>query len=184
MNVKAIVCAAVLAVFLPPSLWADEGDAVLGLWTTAGGNARVKIAKRVETVETKEGTTEEVRYDGKIVWVSEVNYGPDDPEAGKPRRDRENPDESKRDQPLVGLEMVANFTYGGENLWKDGKIYDPENGRTYKCQMTLKQPEPPEDPSQPKPPAELHVRGYLGIPALGRTTVWKRYKKPEKAPAK
>jgi uncharacterized protein (DUF2147 family) len=46
-------------------------------------------------------------------------------------------------------------------FWEDGKIYDPKNGKTYSCKMTLEG-------------NELKVRGYVGFSLLGRTTVWTR----------
>jgi hypothetical protein len=45
--------------------------------------------------------------------------------------------------------------------WSQGKIYDPKNGKTYSCKMTLEG-------------NELKVRGYVGFSLLGRTTVWTR----------
>ena len=60
----------------------------------------------------------------------------------------------------------------GGNTWAKGTIYDPEDGKTYKCKMTLTDPK------------TLGVRGYIGISLIGRTTVWTRYVKPEGSEAK
>jgi uncharacterized protein (DUF2147 family) len=57
---------------------------------------------------------------------------------------------------------VSNFTFNGEKMWAGGKIYDPENGKTYSCKMVL-------DGEQ-----YLKVRGYIGISLLGRTEIWTR----------
>ena len=65
------------------------------------------------------------------------NFSKNDPEAGKPVHDRENPDPAKRDQPIVGLTILKDFAYGGNNKWKKGTIYEPDNGKSYKCQITL-----------------------------------------------
>jgi uncharacterized protein (DUF2147 family) len=61
----------------------------------------------------------------------------------------------------MGLDILSGFKYGGGNIWQDGKIYDPKNGKTYSCKMTLEG-------------NELKVRGYVGFSLLGRTTVWTR----------
>ena len=49
---------------------------------------------------------------------------------------------------------------GGE----DGEVLDPKSGKWYTCYMELV--------SQDK----LKLRGYIGIPALGRTQYWYRVK--------
>lgn len=82
--------------------------------------------------------------------------------VGTPRLDRHNPDPSRRKRPLVGLQFMEGFTPAGEGKLANGTIYDPENGKTYRCTITLKDPH------------RLDVRGYLGITLFGRTTVWTR----------
>ena len=47
--------------------------------------------------------------------------------------------------------------------WDDGKILDPANGKFYDCILKLS-----ENPNQ------LNVRGYIGIPLLGRSQAWLR----------
>ncbi|HIJ74577.1 MAG TPA: DUF2147 domain-containing protein [Candidatus Hydrogenedentes bacterium] len=129
----------------------EEADAIVGTWVTGGGKSRVEITKARD------------RYYGKITWLKEPKYPAEDHEAGKEKRDRENPDQSKRERPILGLGLLNGFEYEGKNTWSKGTIYDPENGKTYKCKMTLRNPK------------TLHVRGYVGISLIGRTTVWHRY---------
>lgn len=52
---------------------------------------------------------------------------------------------------------------GKENVWGNGRILDPNNGKIYRCQLTL-------SPDGKK----LAVRGYLGVLLLGRTQHWYR----------
>jgi len=130
----------------------DNGDALLGKWLTEEGKGHVEIAK------------EGGKFTGKIVWLKEPNYPEGDPEAGKPRHDLNNPDPSKRDQPIIGLVVLRDFTYMGDNAWKKGTIYDPENGKTYKCNITLAKD------------GSLKVRGFIGVSVIGRTSVWTRVK--------
>ena len=67
---------------------------------------------------------------------------------------------SKQGNPIIGLNLVNGFVYQGKNKWGDGTIYDPDNGKTYSCKMTLM-----EDNT-------LKVRGFIGISLIGRTQVW------------
>ena len=46
--------------------------------------------------------------------------------------------------------------------WSGGRILDPEDGNTYKCKIALNKD------------GTLKLRGYIGIPALGRTQTWHR----------
>jgi len=126
----------------------DGGDALIGVWEPSHGKARVKVDKIGN------------KYYGRIVWLKE----PDDPETGKPKVDRNNPDQSMHNVPLKGYRLLKDFTYNGKNEWVDGTIYDPENGSTYNCIIKMK-----DDNT-------LDIRGYIGVKALGRTDVWKRLK--------
>jgi uncharacterized protein (DUF2147 family) len=126
--------------------WAQDapGDAVLGQWLTEGDKAVVQIFRC------------EDRYCGKIVWLKE----PKNPD-GSDILDSENPDPSKRNRTVLGLNLVWGFRYSESQGWVDGSIYDPDNGKTYSCKMSLEGD-------------TLKVRGYVGISLFGRTTVWKR----------
>lgn len=136
---------------------ADEGDAILGLWATdpegGGGEAHVEITKQNGT------------YQGKIIWLAEAVYQPGDPDGpeGEPKTDTNNPDPERRNDPVVGLVIVKGFTYKGDGLWHGGTIYDPDNGKTYKCKIRFGDNE-----------RVLKVRGYIGFSMLGRTTIWTR----------
>ncbi len=58
------------------------------------------------------------------------------------------------------MQLMTDFTLAGKDIWEGGKIYDPESGKTYKCKLTL------IDPNR------LEVRGFIGFSLLGRTEVW------------
>ena len=126
----------------------DESDAVVGTWLNGTQKGQVEIYK-------KGGT-----YFGKLVWLKE----PNDPNTGKPKTDIKNTDASKRNRPLMNLNIMYNFKYDGANVWSDGKIYNPEDGKEYNCKMTLKDPN------------TLDVRGYMGISLIGKTQTWTRVK--------
>lgn len=127
----------------------DDANAVVGIWETAGPKkGHIQIYEKGNT------------FFGKLVKLAD----PIDPQTGKPKLDRKNPDPARQSRPLLNLPLMYNFKYDGGTVWSDGKIYDPESGKEYNCKMTLKDAN------------TLEVRGYLGIALLGRTQVWTRVK--------
>ena len=101
------------------------------------------------------------RYFGRIAAIKPPNYLPGETNGmdGRPRLDSNNQNESLRSRPLVGIELMENFQSDNDK-WSGGRIYDPKNGKTYKCEISL------------TADGMLHVRGYVGVSLLGRTTVW------------
>lgn len=130
---------------------------VLFFWTTVT-QAQDKFCK---VWYTQEGASkvqiylgDDGKYYGKIVWLRDgfVN--------GKPLIDNKNPDESKRTQPWLGLQIISGLVKKSETEIVNGKIYDPTKGNYYSCKMTIVD-------------NKLELRGYiLGMPFLGRTTTW------------
>ncbi len=143
---------------------ADPADAVLGHWYSENDDSQILITKA------------NGKIGGKIVWLKSPNYDEEgDAEFGQPKHDRNNSDDALQSRPIVGLEMIHGFEYDAdEGNWSGGSIYDPESGKTYKCQIKLGEGD------------TLDVRGYIGIPALGRSTTWRRVpegeEKSEEAP--
>jgi len=120
-------------------------EQIVGEWLTGNKKAKIKIFKKNNL------------YYGTISWMIEPL------KDGKPKVDSNNPDAAKKNQQLMGLMLLTAFKYAGDNEWEDGHIYDPEEGKTYSCNMELK------DNGK-----TLHVRGYVGISLIGRTDVWTR----------
>jgi uncharacterized protein (DUF2147 family) len=146
---KKILCLFLTAMLLFPLLLLStdkDEDSIIGLWYTEGGKSKVDVYK-------KNG-----KFYGKIIWLKEPND-----ENGNPKKDKMNPDESKRDRKILGLLILRNFEYDGDKEWDDGKIYNPEDGETYSCIINM------SDDGK-----TLDVRGYIGISLFGKTTVWKR----------
>jgi len=123
-----------------------KADDVLGTWFNEEKDAKIEIYK--------EGN----KYFGKIIWLEE----PIDPETGKPKLDDKNPDEVLQKRPVMGLLLVKDFIFDGDDVWDDGEIYDPKSGNTYSCYMKFESPD------------KLKVRGYIGVSWIGRTTYWTR----------
>ena len=121
-------------------------DAIVGVWKTGEGTAMVRIYKNGD------------KYQGKIVWLKE----PNDPETGKPKVDKNHPEESSRTRPILGLVNVWGFVPTEKNVWEEGSIYDPKNGNTYSCTIKMTSPN------------SIDVRGYIGVSLIGRSDTWTR----------
>ena len=61
-----------------------------------------------------------------------------------------------------GLLILSNAAPAEQGAW-NGRIIDPRDGQSYGLEMRLDRE------------GRLRVRGYLGLPLLGRTEVWTRY---------
>jgi uncharacterized protein (DUF2147 family) len=83
-------------------------------------------------------------------------------ESGNPKVDTNNEDDAQRGRPLLGMELLNGFSRNGPGDFRDGEIYNPRDGKLYKAVLTLL-----ED-------GTLKVRGYVGVPLLGKTQIWTR----------
>lgn len=118
-----------------------DQDAIIGEWINDKKDGKFEIYKQ------------DNKYYGKILWGK-----------GGDTKDVKNPDDSLKDRELVGLTILKNFTYDGKGTWKDGTIYDPREGKTYDCKITIKNNN------------QINVRGFIGIGLFGRTEIWTRIK--------
>lgn len=70
--------------------------------------------------------------------------------------------DDRKDQPMLGLEIIRGAKkVSDKDVWEDGKILDPENGKNYTLRLT-----PIEGGKK------LEVRG--SIFGIGRTQTWVR----------
>ena len=111
---------------------------ILGKWVTESGDAQVEIYKSGD------------KLNGKIIWL----------EKGPDTKDTHNPDAKLQERKLMGVNILSGLSQS-KKKWEGGKIYNPKNGKTYKCSIW------PEG-------NELKVRGYLGM--FYETQTWKRAK--------
>lgn len=123
-------------------------DLIEGVWYNTLKTGKVEIVKKND------------KFYGKIVWLKE----PLDEKTNKPKTDINNPESTKHKDPIIGLQVLKDFVTEKKGLYINGKIYDPENGKTYSCKMTLKDEN------------NLDVRGFVGVALLGRTENWTRAK--------
>lgn len=108
---------------------------------------------KIEVYLAKDG-----KYYGKIAWLDK----PNDEKTGKPKLDKENPDDALKATPIMGLLILKGFSVDPEdkNLYIGGTVYDPKNGKTYCGKLTFKG-------------KSIDLRGFIcSVPFLGRTSEW------------
>lgn len=88
------------------------------------------------------------KFYGKFIWIQ------------NDRKDIENPDEKLKARMVSSIEFLYGFEYIENNIWENGKIYDPESGKTYSCNIKR------------LPNGDLEVRGFIGFSLLGRTELF------------
>lgn len=132
-----------LALLLPGAAQAVIADNIVGNWGTEGGKSIIQISRQG------------AQYVGRITWLREPLRD------GKPKLDRMNENASLRSRPLKGMVLLSGFVFKGDH-WDNGKIYNPEDGKTYSCTIRLKDAR------------TLEVRGYVFNPVLGKTQYWVR----------
>ncbi|MDB5246747.1 MAG: peptide protein [Segetibacter sp.] len=133
-----------LIFFVSVGFRGNSADEILGVWANETNKGHLQLYKQ------------NGKYYGKIVWLNQPND-----ETGKPKVDKNNPDDKVRKERLLGLVMLKDFRYeNGE--WTDGKIYNPDDGKEYQCNMKLKDSK------------TLSVRGYIGISLFGKTQKFTR----------
>jgi uncharacterized protein (DUF2147 family) len=144
-SMRCLLAAVLLLGSAATPVLAVDKDAIIGQWYTEAHKALVSIYSCDQ------------HYCGRIIWLKE----PRNPD-GTEKVDVHNPDQRLRREPIIGLQLVSDFTFEGNKKWTGGKIYDPESGKTYSCKMVLEGDQ------------QLKVRGYIGVPLLGRTEIWTR----------
>ena len=118
----------------------------MGDWATQGNAAHVRI-ERCPTAPDL--------LCGLITWPWEQIDA-----EGEPIRDKHNPDPQLRAQSVIGLSLLNDFRRSANGGPLDGRIYNPENGRTYRASLKLRSRD------------ILEVKGCLLI--VCDTQVWRR----------
>lgn len=151
-NMKRSIILLIGFILAASSAVGAEAGGILGLWNTPENDSKIEIFRCGD------------KYCGRIADLKEPNYTADDKEGipGQPILDRENPNPALRTRTLLGLQLMEGFSYSGRNVWEGGVIYNPDNGKTYKCKITLSAPN------------RLEVRGFIGFSLFGRTSIWSR----------
>ncbi len=136
-----------LALTLMSVSLSGQANRIVGFWLTEDRDSQVEIYQKADG-----------KFYGRVVWLEEPLN-----DAGRPKTDDQNPDRAMHNTPIIGLEVLKNFSYNSsKDEWAGGTIYDPKNGRTYTAYMTL-------DGNT------LRMRGYVyGMRFLGRSSFWTR----------
>ena len=119
----------------------QKADDLIGTYMTDKNEGMVEITKR------------DNKFFGKLLWTKTEG-----------KLDTNNPDVKQQSQPLRGKEILKSFDFNGSDLWHNGTIYDPKNGKTYSCKITRDEK------------GNLSVRGFIGLSLIGRTTLWIKVK--------
>jgi uncharacterized protein (DUF2147 family) len=103
-------------------------------------------------------------FHGKIVWMQDSMD-----EYGSLRRDVMNNNARLRSRKLIGTNILYDYRYDAdEKEWENGKIYNFENGNTYRGKMYINEN------------GELRVRGHWWILwFLSRTKTWTKTIPPD-----
>jgi uncharacterized protein (DUF2147 family) len=132
-------------------------ESPVGTWTQVD-DATGKPKSIIEITEQPDGTLQ-----GTVKQVLFSDQGPH-PICDKCEGERHN-------QPVEGMVIMWGVKKNGDQ-WDGGQILDPHNGKTYRVKLSLK------DDGQ-----KLDVRGYIGMPMLGRTQTWIRKDAADSQPA-
>ncbi len=123
---------------------------IIGLWQsiddkTGAPKALVEIRKEADNT-----------YAGKVVKLT--------PRAGyTPKETCVDCPPPYTNKPIIGLDVVTGLKSTDGLNYTSGRILDPNTGKLYSLKAKLS--------SNGK---RLHLRGYLGISALGRNQIWIR----------
>ncbi len=136
----------ILILFRTLNVYSQTENKNLGTWYNTEKTAQIEIVKIGSG------------YHGKIIKLENAGDYSTQP------LDTKNENEKLRTRPIVGLRILDGLKYAG-GIWKDGKIYDPNSGKTYSCEVKLRNP------------TLLEVKGYVGFSWVGRTVEWTKVKK-------
>jgi len=146
---KYLLTAFLFALILLNSAMAVSADDIEGLWKAERG----RVIARMGLCE------DDSTYCGWIVWLKDSL---DD--DGQPFHDILNPDEKLCGQPVMGMKMFWGFVFDLEDeKWKNGFIYNCEEGKTYYASLTLRNDK------------EMIIRGSIDKRGwIGGSTTWRR----------
>jgi uncharacterized protein (DUF2147 family) len=146
---KKTLLMAIVLISTTPLLFGQNitnSNGILGIWLSEKKDGKVEIYKQGD------------KYFGKLIWGKTMFEN----DGTTSKKDVNNTDEKLKTRNLKDLILLSDFVFkdGG---WSEGKIYDPEVGKTYSCTMKLKA-------------NVLNIRGYIGISLFGRSSEWTRVK--------
>jgi uncharacterized protein (DUF2147 family) len=128
-----------------------------------GFNNPVPASRLVGIWESEEENLQIQMFEEKGLFCGRmIYYKCSSDEVMSATTDTENPDKSLRGRKLLGLELVTKLSYQGDDVWDDGKIYDPNSGNTFEARIHLVGPN------------TAIVRGYWKHRWFGRSMLFNR----------
>jgi len=124
-----------------------QSQSVIGKWKTI--DDETGKPKSVVEIYEKSG-----KIYGKVVEIFDVN---------KKNKVCDECSGDDKNKPILGIMVIKGLRKDGKE-YNDGQILDPNNGKLYKCFITLEEND------------KLKVRGFIGISLIGRTQYWYRIK--------
>jgi uncharacterized protein (DUF2147 family) len=125
-----------------------ENSTLTGLWKSIDDNTGKPTSLiRISEIEGE--------FQGKIEKIF-----PDPGESANPLC--EKCEDELKNQPVVGMTILKGMRRDGTD-YSGGQVLDPDNGKIYRGKMKLIEGG-----------NKLILRGYVGIPLLGRSQVWLR----------
>ena len=120
-----------------------------GLWKTIDDKTQQprSLVRIVETGGAMEGRIEQL-----------LNRQPDDDPDNLCRACKGD----RKDRPVIGMKILWGLVKDGD-VWEDGEILDPKNGKIYSCRIRVI-----------ADGAKLEVRGFIGLSVIGRSQTWIR----------
>ena len=127
--------------------FAQNADDIVGIWWNGEKTSKIQVEK-------KDG-----KYIGTVVYIIPEKYV-----NGQPPKDENNPDPALRNRSKLGLCILQGFVYNAKDKnWENGRIYDPNNGKTYDCYAWFENKD------------LLKLKGFImGMRWLGRSSEWYR----------
>lgn len=129
----------------PAPAAAPVPEGPLGVWLDHTGRGAVEIVPCA------------TELCGRIVWMKE----PID-KTGKPLVDSQNSDQTRRNAPICGLQIIGGLKQQRDGSWDNGWIYDPEQGESFDLEVRLLKDQ------------SLQVKGYKVVKFLNETFKWQR----------
>lgn len=146
MTKQWINLSACLIAFTLSSVYAQSPDPAIGVWKTIDDktNQPASLIKIEQVNGVLEGTIIKTFPRPNETPLVNCNLCKDD----------------RKDKPIVGMKIMTDLKQDQAGVWSGGKILDPKDGEVYKVKIAT------EDGKK------MDVRGYIGVPLLGRTQVW------------
>lgn len=121
-------------------------DDIVGIWESDDGSFKFEMFNAGGT------------YAARVIFARPLL----EPDGKTFKTDSLNPDPALRGRSLENIVFLSNLTWdASDNQWENGELYSGASGRTVSAIVTLVG-------------GKMELRGYVGMPAFGQSTVLHR----------